>query len=422
MLSRTARHLTRRARPLSAWAGVPAAPADPIVGLNQTFADDPSTTKVLLGVGAYRDDAGKPYVLPSIREAESRVVNGNPNHEYAAITGDAEFVKLSLEFAYGPDSAPLVENRVAAAQVLSGTGGLRVCAQLIERLPRLTNSSIKPVCYMPEPTWGNHAKVFQDAGVEVRRYRYLDSDTKTTLDYEGMKEDLMKAEAGSCILLHACAHNPTGVDPSPDQWRDLSSALKQTDLQLFFDCAYQGFASGDAEADAVALRSFVADGHQILLCQSYAKNFGLYGERVGALSAVCASTEEKAALESQLKAIIRPMYSSPPIHGARIVKEVLGDAALRAQWTGECKEMANRIQEMRSLLREGLKEAGSTKDWSHITDQIGMFAYTGLSKEQVQKMRDESAVYCTLDGRISVAGLNRDNVAYVAAAIHAVSK
>ena len=224
LLSRTARHLTRRARTLSAWAGVPAAPADPIVGLNQTFADDPSTTKVLLGVGAYRDDAGKPYVLPSIREAESRVVNGNPNHEYAAITGDAEFVKLSLEFAYGPDSAPLQEGRVAAAQVLSGTGGLRVCAQLIERLPRLTGSSQKPVCYMPEPTWGNHAKVFQDAGVEVRRYRYLDSNTKTTLDYEGMKEDLMNAEAGSTILLHACAHNPTGVDPSPDQWRDLSSA------------------------------------------------------------------------------------------------------------------------------------------------------------------------------------------------------
>ena len=172
----------------------------------------------------------------------------------------------------------------------------------------------------------------------------------------------------------------------------------------------------------MALRSFVEDGHQILLCQSYAKNFGLYGERVGALSAVCASTEEKAALESQLKAIIRPMYSSPPIHGARIVKEVLGDAALRAQWTGECKEMANRIQEMRSLLREGLAEAGSTKDWSHITDQIGMFAYTGLTKEQVQRMRDESAVYCTLDGRISVAGLNKNNVAYVAAAIHAVSK
>ena len=205
LLSRTARHLTRRARTLSAWAGVPAAPADPIVGLNQTFADDPSTTKVLLGVGAYRDDAGKPYVLPSIREAESRVVNGNPNHEYAAITGDAEFVKLSLEFAYGPDSAPLVENRVAAAQVLSGTGGLRVCAQLIERLPRLTGSSQKPVCYMPEPTWGNHAKVFQDAGVEVRRYRYLDSDTKTTLDYEGMKEDLLGAEAGSTILLHTPA-------------------------------------------------------------------------------------------------------------------------------------------------------------------------------------------------------------------------
>jgi len=422
MLSRTALRLGRRARPLSAWAGVPSAPADPIVGLNQTFAEDPSATKVLLGVGAYRDEQGKPYVLPSIREAEARVVNGNPNHEYAAITGDAAFVKLSLDFAFGAECAPLQEGRVAAAQVLSGTGGLRVAAALLERLPRLKGEKQKPICYMPEPTWGNHAKVFQDAGVEVRRYRYLDTKTNTTLDYEGMKADLLAAEAGSTILLHACAHNPTGVDPSPDQWRDLSSALKATDLQLFFDCAYQGFASGDAERDALALRSFVADGHEILLCQSYAKNFGLYGERVGALSAVCKDPAEKAALESQLKAIIRPMYSSPPIHGARIVKEVLGDPALQAQWTDECRAMAERIQAMRALLREGLAKAGSTRDWAHITDQIGMFAYTGLAKDQVQAMRDEFAVYCTLDGRISVAGLNTGNVDYVARAIHAVSE
>ena len=188
-------------------------------------------------------------------------------------------------------------------------------------------------------------------------------------------------------MLHACAHNPTGVDPTQEQWQAISAALKGRPLAVFFDSAYQGFASGDAEADAIALRSFVEDGHQILLCQSYAKNFGLYGERVGALSAVCASKDEKAALESQLKAIIRPMYSSPPIHGARIVKEVLGDVKLRAQWTGECKAMAARIQEMRALLREGLKAAGSTKDWSHITSQIGMFCFSGMTTEQAARRR-----------------------------------
>jgi len=415
-------HAAAPRAPLSAWAGVPAAAPDPIIGLNQDFANDPSPDKVLLGVGAYRDDGGKPYVLPSIQAAEAAVIAGAPNHEYAAITGDASFCKLSLEFAYGADSAPLAEGRVAAAQVLSGTGGLRVAAALLERLPALAGKPNKPVCYMPEPTWGNHPNIFRDAGVEVRRYRYLDETTKTTLDYEGMKADLLAAEPGSSVLLHACAHNPTGVDPSPEQWADLSGALKDQDLQVFFDCAYQGFASGDAERDAYAMRKFVADGHEILLCQSYAKNFGLYGERIGALSAVCASPDEAKRLESQLKAVIRPMYSSPPIHGARIVAAVLGDPALRERWTGECKAMADRIQAMRASLKSALADHGSTKDWTHITDQIGMFAYTGLSKDQVQAMRDQFAVYCTLDGRISVAGLNESNVSYVAKAIHEVSK
>ena len=236
-----------------------------------------------------------------------------------------------------------------------------------------------------------------------------------------MVEDLGTAAAGSAVLLHACAHNPTGVDPSMDQWRELSAVLKGTGTQLFFDCAYQGFASGDAERDAAGLRHFVADGHEIMLAQSYAKNFGLYGERVGALSAVCATADEAKALESQLKAVIRPMYSSPPVHGAKIVAEVLSDPDLRATWTTECKAMADRIGGMRTALRAKLTEAGSTRDWSHITDQIGMFAYTGLTSDQVLAIRAQFHVYCTEDGRISVAGLNDGNVGHVAEAIHAVT-
>jgi len=276
---------------------------------------------------------------------------------------------------------------------------------------------------VPEPTWGNHLKIAADAGVEVRRYRYLDATTKTSLDFEGMMADLATLEEGSSILLHACAHNPTGVDPSRDQWKAIARALGEKKVQILIDCAYQGFASGDPEEDAWALRHFVWEGHNVALAQSYAKNFGLYGERVGALSFVCNSTEEKANLESQLKALIRPMYSNPPVHGARVVSEVLGDPELAAQWRQECKSMADRIKDMRQALRSSLEDdQKSPKDWSHITSQIGMFAFTGLTKDQVLYMRKEFNVYCTADGRISVAGLTNDNVAYVAQAIHAATQ
>mmetsp|Transcript_17389 Transcript_17389/g.69875 ORF Transcript_17389/g.69875 Transcript_17389/m.69875 type:complete len:440 (-) Transcript_17389:1056-2375(-) len=409
---------------MSAWAGVEAAPADPIIGLTQAFKDDPASPKVLLGVGAYRDDAGKPYVLPSIREAEKRVVAEIADHEYAPIAGLAEFLDESLKFAYGDDCEALRERRIAAVQALSGTGACRLAAALIARLPSIGGSkAAKPVIYMPEPTWGNHPKIAKDAGLEVKRYRYLDASTKTTLDIDGLLEDVASnVEDGATIMFHACAHNPTGVDPTPAQWAAISATLKQRpSVQIFFDCAYQGFASGDAEADAAALRTFVADGHAIMLAQSYAKNFGLYGERVGALSAVCADAAEARALESQLKVLIRPMYSSPPVHGAKVVAAVLKDPALRAQWSQECAGMAARIKAMRALLKTSLEAEGSTKDWSHVTDQIGMFAFTGLSEDQVKRLRAEFHVYCTLDGRISVAGLTEDNVKYVAAAMHAVT-
>ena len=223
------------------------------------------------------------------------------------------------------------------------------------------------------------------------------------------------------MLLHLCAHNPTGVDPSLEQWAAISRACAASKVQVFFDSAYQGFASGCAERDALPFRAFVQDGHQLLLAQSFAKNFGLYGERVGALSAVCGSAAEKTALESQLKAIARAAYSSPPVFGARVVKTILQDAQLREQWTGECAAMAARIMDMRHALKTKLEERGSTRDWSHITAQIGMFAYTGLSSDQVLAMRARFHVYCTQDGRISVAGLTPSNLDHVADAIHAVT-
>jgi aspartate aminotransferase len=274
---------------------------------------------------------------------------------------------------------------------------------------------------MPNPTWGNHHNIFRDSGLEPAAYSYYDSSS-CAFDFQGMLRDVEVAESGSLFLLHACAHNPTGCDPSKEQWDQLSQAFKAKGHVVFFDCAYQGFASGDAEKDAYAVRKFAADGHNLILSQSFAKNFGLYGERIGTLSVVGQDKEEAARLASQLKAIVRPMYSNPPVYGARLVVEVLKDEALRQQWTTECRGMADRIIKMRHLLKDSLVGLGSTRDWSHITDQIGMFCFTGLNKEQVLQIRGpEHAIYCTEDGRISMAGITSANVAHVAKAIHTVT-
>jgi aspartate aminotransferase len=275
--------------------------------------------------------------------------------------------------------------------------------------------------YVPNPTWSNHFQVFGDCGLNVKTYRYYDPKT-IGLDLNGMLSDLKAAPSGSVILLHAAAHNPTGVDPSQDQWRQISDACKAAGHFVLFDSAYQGFASGDPVRDAFAVRHFVAEGHQIALAQSFAKNFGLYGQRVGALTFLGSNAEEAARMESQLKILARATYSNPPIHGARIVDIILSDAALTKQWHGEVKEMADRIIRMRSLLYNNLQQLGSTKKWNHITDQIGMFCYSGLSPEQVDRMTNEFHVYLTRNGRISMAGVTSKNVGYLAEAIHAVSK
>ena len=267
----------------------------------------------------------------------------------------------------------------------------------------------------------NHHNIFKDARLIPKEYRYFDSET-CGVDWNNLIEDVKNAKNGSIFLLHACAHNPTGCDPSNEQWDELSKLFREKNHLAFFDCAYQGFASGDAEIDAYSIRKFVDDGHNIVLSQSFAKNFGLYGERIGTISVVCKDIEEKDKVLSQLKKLARAMYSNPPVYGARLVNEILSDNILKQQWTTECKAMADRIILMRSALRSKIESLGSIKKWNHITEQIGMFAFTGLNKEQVLKMRSEYHVYCTEDGRISVAGLNDNNVDWIAQAIHEVSK
>lgn len=399
---------------INPWLSYEMAPLDPIIGLNEQFQADPDPRKVIVGVGAYRDDNGKPYVLPCVREAERRIFEKAMDMEYSGIAGEPKFVDLALKFAYGENSSVVSEKRVQGAQSLSGTGGLAVYGKMIEK------HGHKHI-YIPDPSWGNHAAIFKQAGLEVRKYRYYDA-ANSSLDFDGLIQDMKSMPEKSVVLLHACAHNPTGMDPTMEQWKEISDTMTKYKLIPFFDNAYQGFASGNSEKDAAALRLFVEDGHNFAMVQSFSKNFGLYGHRIGTLSAIGANEDEAKRVVSQMKLVIRPMYSNPPRSGARIVTEILSDPKLTMDYIEQCAGMADRINAMRTVLRQKLESAGSTRHWDHITKQIGMFAYSGLTKDQVLLLRDKHHIYCTLDGRISMAGVTSGNVDYIANAIHDVSK
>lgn len=369
--------------------------------------------KVNICVGAYRDEEGKPWVLPSVKAAETILLNDpNSNKEYLPIEGDVDFIDKAIQFAYG---ANIDLNTIAAVQSLSGTGACRIAGHFLAQFyPN------KPIL-IPNPTWGNHYKIFQACGLTTHTYRYY-SRSNNALDLNGLLDDWNAAENGSIVLLHACAHNPTGCDPTLEQFEQMIQVLERKQHVVLLDSAYQGFASGNAERDAALLRLLVA--HKtipLMLAQSFAKNFGLYGERCGTFSVVCGNATQKARILSQLRCIVRPMYSSPPRHGSSIVKTVLSNPTLSAQYYQECATMAARIQSTRHRLVEKLREVGSQHDWSHVTTQIGMFAFTGMTEAMCDQLTNEYAIYLTRDGRISLAGLNDGNLEYVAKAIHAVT-
>ncbi|KAG4194598.1 hypothetical protein ERO13_A06G063900v2 [Gossypium hirsutum] len=397
----------------SVFASIVQAPEDPILGVTVAYNKDPSPNKLNLGVGAYRTEEGKPLVLNVVRKAEQLLVNDLSRvKEYLPILGLAEFNKLSAKLILGDDSPAIQENRVATAQCLSGTGSLRVGAEF------LAKHYHQRTIYIPQPSWGNHVKVFTMAGLSVKNYRYYDPTTRG-LNFQGLLEDLGAAPAGAIVLLHACAHNPTGVDPTVEQWEQIRQSMRSKGLLPFFDSAYQGFASGSLDADAQPVRMFVADGGECFIAQSYAKNMGLYGERVGALSIVCKAADVASRVESQLKLLIRPMYSNPPIHGASIAMTILKNSDMYNEWKIELKAMADRIISMRKQLFDALSAKGTPGDWSHIIKQIGMFTFTGLDSDQVAFMIKEYHIYMTSDGRISMAGLSSKTVPHLADAIHA---
>ncbi|KAI8897834.1 pyridoxal phosphate-dependent transferase [Globomyces pollinis-pini] len=387
------------------------APQDVIFEITAAYKADPDQNKINLGVGAYRDNSGKPWILPVVKKAEHAIVSDNTlDHEYLAIDGLKGFTEASIRLMLGNHSAALADKRYASAQTLSGTGACRLGADFLLQFAK------GPV-YISNPTWANHRSIFSLAGFEeVREYPYWDPKTKG-LAFEAMLACFREAPEKSILVLHPCAHNPTGVDPSLEQWHKICEVVKERNHVVFFDSAYQGFASGDLQKDAQAVRYFVDQGLELLIAQSYAKNFGLYNERTGCLTVITNSAEKATEVSSQLCKIIRAGYSNPPAFGARIVQHVLTNQNLNEEWIQQLKTMANRIIEMRQALFASLTSLKTPGTWNHIVDQIGMFSFTGLNAAQVKVLRDKYHVYMTSNGRISMAGLNTSNVHRFAEAV-----
>jgi len=394
---------------MSLFSAVEMAPRDPILGLNEQFNADTNPAKVNLGVGVYFDDNGKLPLLQCVLAAEKAMMDAPKPHGYLPIDGIAAYDAAVKALVFGADSESVKSGRIATIQALGGTGGLKVGADFLKKL----NPNAKVL--ISDPSWENHRALFTNAGFTVESYRYYDAATRN-LDFAGMLADLNAAAAGTVVVLHACCHNPTGYDISPAQWDQVIAAVKAKNLVPFLDMAYQGFGYGLTE-DGAVIGKFVAAGLLFFVATSFSKSFSLYGERVGALSVLCESKEEASRVLSQLKIVIRTNYSNPPSHGGAIVAAVLGTPELRALWEKELGEMRVRIKAMRQKLVDGLKAAGIKQDMSFITQQIGMFSYSGLSKDQMVRLRNEFGVYGTDTGRMCVAALNSKNINYVCASI-----
>jgi aromatic-amino-acid transaminase len=393
---------------MSLFSAVEMAPRDPILGLNEQFNADTNPAKVNLGVGVYFDDNGKLPLLGCVLAAEKAMMDAPKPHGYLPIDGIAAYDAAVKALVFGADSEPVTSGRVATIQAIGGTGGLKVGADFL----KLVSPGAKVL--ISDPSWENHRALFTNAGFTVGSYRYYDAATRA-LNFEGMLADLNAAAAGTVVVLHACCHNPTGYDISPAQWDQVIAVVKAKNLVPFLDMAYQGFGYGLKE-DGAVIGKFVA-ALLFFVATSFSKSFSLYGERVGALSVVCENKEEMGRVLSQLKIVIRTNYSNPPTHGGAIVTAVLTSPELRAQWEAELGEMRVRIKAMRQKLVDGLKAAGVKQDMSFITQQIGMFSYSGLSKDQMVRLRNEFGVYGTDTGRMCVAALNSKNIDYVCASI-----
>lgn len=391
---------------------ISAAPADPILGLADLFRADDRPEKINLGIGVYKDETGKTPVLTSVKKAEQYLLENETTKNYLSIDGLADFARCTQGLLFGKESSLITSGRARTAQTPGGTGALRVAADFLA-----TQTSVKRV-WVSNPSWPNHKNVFHAAGLEVCDYAYYDAQ-QHALDFEGMLNSLREARAGDVVLFHGCCHNPTGIDPTPEQWKQLAELSQAHGWLPLFDFAYQGFARGIDE-DAEGLRIFAASHQELIVASSYSKNFGLYNERVGAFTLVAADADAADKAFSQVKYTIRSNYSNPPAHGAAVVATILSNNALRTLWEQELTDMRQRIQRMRQLFVNTLAEKGANRDFSFIIRQNGMFSFSGLTKDQVMRLREEFGVYAVNSGRVNVAGMTPDNMSALCEAIVAV--
>ncbi|WP_345846277.1 amino acid aminotransferase [Shewanella algae] len=388
---------------------ITAAPADPILGLTEAFKADPRTDKVNLGVGIYKDEAGQTPVLKSVKLAEAKLLEEEKTKSYLGIEGVALYNQAVQQLLFGKDNVIIADGRAVTAQTPGGTGSLRVAAEFV-----LSNTDSKTI-WISNPTWANHKNIFETAGLEIKEYSYYQAETHD-LDFDAMMTDLQQASEGDLVLLHGCCHNPTGIDLNINQWQQVAKLCAEKGLVPLFDFAYQGFGSG-IEEDAQGLRAVAALVPELLVANSFSKNFGLYNERIGAVTLVAKDSESAVRAFSQVKRTIRANYSNPPAHGAMIVSTILNDGGLNALWQQELTEMRQRIASMRTLFVESLKDEGVDRDFSFISRQNGMFSFSGLNKEQVARLKDEFGVYIVGSGRISVAGMTKTNMPVICKAI-----
>ncbi len=387
------------------------APRDPILGVTEAFNSDTNPDRVNLGVGVYYDDNGRVPLLECVKRAERQILEAAPPRAYLPIDGLADYDRLVQALVFG-DSAARREARIVTVQALGGTGGLKVGADFLRRL------QLQSEVWISDPSWENHRALFENAGFAVKTYPYYDAASRG-VDFPAMTQALRAMPAGTVVVLHACCHNPTGADLSDSQWTEVIEIVRERDLIPFLDIAYQGFAEG-LDADAQPVRRFADAGMVVFVSNSFSKSFSLYGERVGALSVVTGSPDEAARLLSQIKRIVRTNYSNPPTHGGRVVATVLASAELRALWEQELGQMRARIRDMRQQLVEQIRTRIPERDFHFVMRQRGMFSYSGLTKEQVARLREEFSVYAIDSGRICVAALNSRNIGYVAEAVAAV--
>ncbi|GKZ23789.1 hypothetical protein AbraIFM66951_004631 [Aspergillus brasiliensis] len=403
------------------YLGLPIAPADTAFGLMAEYDADQHPNKVSLIAGAYRDENGQPWVLPSVKEAKA-ILSQNQTHEYLGIAGSPALIQLAQTLTFGPEITTKLDKSIASIQTVSGTGANHMAAHFLAQHLRPKR------VFIPSPTWINHKTIWASVGVPIEEYPYYSADTKG-VDLEGMLSVFeTTAEERDVVILQACAHNPTGVDLTREQWARVAEVMQRKKLHVVFDSAYQGFATGDVDGDAWSIRYFVEelilngqpDYPGLCVAQSFSKNFGLYGERVGALHLVVPRHLAAQGARSELLALARAEYSNPPRFGASIVETVLGNEEMKGQWLKDLDTMSSRIKSMRRELRRRLESKGTPGDWSFLESQIGMFSYTALDREQVTRLREELHIYLLPSGRVSICGLNGENVEYVASAFREV--